>query len=121
MNKLYRMDTYDSLPRICIYADEYEELYVALRKNVHGRYFLTEHRSTPDGLFADQWKVCDATLKNQNYNTLACIIGFFIGKCCTTALTDYISTIEYDGADTEEDEPDNDFVLFIDSVYEALE
>ena len=119
--KIYKMDTYEGLPRICIYAGEDEQFYIALKKNVHGRYFLTEHRVTSDGRFLDQWNVCDAKIKDQNYSTLVCIIGFFIANCYTAAFADYINTIEYDGADTEEDEPDNDFIIFVDSVYEALE
>ena len=118
--KLYKMDTYEGLPRILICSYETDYYYIALKKDVHGRYYLTEHCVCSDGRFYDQWRNCDASLKGQSYDTLEAIIGFFIARCSSEAFNEYIETIEYDGADTEDPEPDNDFKLFIEEVESAL-
>lgn len=119
-NTLYRMDTYNGYPRICIAVDANSAQYVTVKKDVHGRLFLTEHKEESDGRFFDQWRSCDAKITGQDESTLLAIIGWFLSECNMVALSEYSETINYDGADTEDPEPDNDFWAFIEAVYTSV-
>ena len=115
-NTLYHMDIYNGYPRICIAVSEDSAMYVTVKKDVHGRMFLTEHKEESDGRFFDQWRSCDATIIGQNESTLTAIIGWFLAECSMTAFAEYSETINYDGADSEDPEPDNEFWAFIEAV-----
>ena len=122
---LYKLTTLENgYPSITICEDEKhtESVYLNRFDCTNGTilFQLFIRREYPDGRVMTRWNSSETNLFGCSEENVSDALAMLLARCCPEALNAFITEYEYDGADTEDPEPESEFNQFCEAVYNCI-
>ena len=107
---------------ICEDGNTKDSVYLNLINCTNGkkRFNLFIRRDYTDGRSMARWNASETNLFGCSEDNVSDALGMLLARMYPTALNAFIEEYDYDGADTEDPEPESEFSEFCEAVYNCI-
>ena len=119
---LYKMNHEAEIPEITIVeTPKFTDVLYVRNYGLNNQIFeFTTRRSFSDGRVLDVFEKSYTNLAKCSENSIDDALGFMLARVAPDALKAFITEYEYDGGDSEDEEPETEFTEFCEAVYKYI-